>query len=541
VRHVLLGALLAASLGLAACENDPPTSASTLPTRPDFASATESGNSSLAANFNGTSIPAGRTIWFNAIVKLTGVPSAGTNLELNSSTVEFTANGQSIAVSVPNARITYSASATQATTAFDASTNTWQTTVPVGYSGNVFLAGAAYPVTTSLPGGIAPVEWTGTFSSPAVGLNAKWKWAAAVYTQFPATLGGVGAKPIDGSKQNPYPNADHAGTPENLKPYVTGGATGGGGSNWTGGYSGTASVSVAVTPPGPQELYVVQGGTFGNIYVYPKTASGDVARLRSIGGPTTGMSYAAQVARDPANGQLYVANSGGSVTLYADGATGDAAPLRNIQGPSTGLTVPSGIALDAGTGELYVVDNPFPWRVVVFAPGADGDATPVRTITGPSTGMVYPVGVLLDPANGEMYVASNGNSTVTVYSMSASGDVPALRTISGPNTGLSGPADLTFDSAGRLYVSNLGASTITVYAPGANGDAAPVRVIGGASTGLSSPFGLVIDAETGELHVANNGNGTVTVYDADANGDVPPLRTIGGPTTGLETPSGLTF
>jgi hypothetical protein len=52
----------------------------------------------------------------------------------------------------------------------------------------------------------------------------------------------AGAKPVDDKVQNPYLNADHAGTPENFKSYVIGGATGGGGSNYTGGYSGTVSV-----------------------------------------------------------------------------------------------------------------------------------------------------------------------------------------------------------------------------------------------------------------------------------------------------------
>ena len=39
-------------------------------------------------------------------------------------------------------------------------------------------------------------------------------------------LNAIGPKPVDGSAQNPYPNSDHAGTPENSKPYVTGGARG---------------------------------------------------------------------------------------------------------------------------------------------------------------------------------------------------------------------------------------------------------------------------------------------------------------------------
>ena len=57
----------------------------------------------------------------------------------------------------------------------------------------------------------------------------QWQWAAAFYTQFSTDLNAIGVKPIDGDKNNPYTNSDHAGSPENLKAFVSGGARGGGG------------------------------------------------------------------------------------------------------------------------------------------------------------------------------------------------------------------------------------------------------------------------------------------------------------------------
>jgi hypothetical protein len=57
-------------------------------------------------------------------------------------------------------------------------------------------------------------------------------------------------KPVDDTGSSAYHNSDHAGTPEGsladgsaIKSQVTGGATGGGGSNYTGGYSGTRAAS----------------------------------------------------------------------------------------------------------------------------------------------------------------------------------------------------------------------------------------------------------------------------------------------------------
>jgi hypothetical protein len=69
-----------------------------------------------------------------------------------------------------------------------------------------------------------------------------WQWAAAVYTNFSTAYNALGVKPVDDRTASQYKNQDHVGTPENFKPYVIGGATGGGGKNYTGGLSGTASV-----------------------------------------------------------------------------------------------------------------------------------------------------------------------------------------------------------------------------------------------------------------------------------------------------------
>jgi len=72
-------------------------------------------------------------------------------------------------------------------------------------------------------------------------VKVNWQWAAAVYTNFSSDYSLLGVKPVDDNKKNPYLNSDHAGTPENFKPFVIGGATGGGGSNYTGDYSATKS------------------------------------------------------------------------------------------------------------------------------------------------------------------------------------------------------------------------------------------------------------------------------------------------------------
>src|SRR5262249_22678755 len=60
-----------------------------------------------------------------------------------------------------------------------------------------------------------------------------------------------GVKPVDDNNASAYQNSHHAGTPENFRNFVTGGARGGGGSNFTGSYSATASVTPSLFVPPP--------------------------------------------------------------------------------------------------------------------------------------------------------------------------------------------------------------------------------------------------------------------------------------------------
>jgi hypothetical protein len=92
------------------------------------------------------------------------------------------------------------------------------------------------------------VIWQGTFSSDTAGLTVNWQWGAAAYTNFSSKYNDLGVKPVDDNKASQYQNSDHAGTPENFKAYVVGGARGGGGSNFTGSYSGTGSCALVLTP-----------------------------------------------------------------------------------------------------------------------------------------------------------------------------------------------------------------------------------------------------------------------------------------------------
>jgi hypothetical protein len=215
----------------------------------DVLAQTQSG-CSLAANFNGTPIQGGDYIWFNSILKVQGLdPQQPTTIGFAPMPIMFSANGTPFLVPVPGASINFVPNLALATTDFVA--GTWATSVPSsGLAGNVFLDGGAFLVPSGgLPGGIKDVTWSGMFFSCTPGLTVQWQWAAAVYRNAGFLSGGyegLGIKPVDDNKASGYQNSDHAGTPENFRSFVVGGARGGGGSNFTGSYSGTSSCAPMV-------------------------------------------------------------------------------------------------------------------------------------------------------------------------------------------------------------------------------------------------------------------------------------------------------
>jgi hypothetical protein len=201
--------------------------------------------SSIQSNFNSQVIASGDYVWFNSVFKLKSpVPSGGLTIQVTGQTITLQlTSGGTITLNVPDADITFSPGASSGTTTFDTVNNRWMTTVPATFTDDIFLSGVAYKV----PPGVSlasakPVAWSGFFSGSA-SFSLQWQFGAAVYTSFSPDYNSLGVKPLHSTNVDNYHNGDHAGTPENFKDFVTAGATGGGGSNYTGSYSSTRSVS----------------------------------------------------------------------------------------------------------------------------------------------------------------------------------------------------------------------------------------------------------------------------------------------------------
>ncbi len=186
------------------------------------------------------------------------------------------------------------------------------------------------------------------------------------------------------------------------------------------------------------------------IKVFAAGANGNVKPIRTIEGSATRLDNAKGLAVDKA-ANLYVANSGTQgggknqsmrVTVYAPGANGNVAPIRAIEGPDTGLDTSMFLGIDA-TDNLYVANlgqSTGVTTVTVYPPGANGNARPLRTLMGPNMKGSGNIGnALAVDAAGNVYMTDFNGSGISIYGAGATGNRPALRTILGSSTQLDNP------------------------------------------------------------------------------------------------------
>lgn len=158
---------------------------------------------SLRHDVGGRPLGAGTTLWFDATFRARGATD-GTVLAFLNGQIQFQLNGAVVTLPVPNAVVTFSAKATQATTVFDASTGVWRTTLPLetadrdhdgdndAMSVQAFLDGVAYPLPGALKGELKDVTWSGTLASNNANLAVGWEWNASAYSAWNSNPNALG-------------------------------------------------------------------------------------------------------------------------------------------------------------------------------------------------------------------------------------------------------------------------------------------------------------------------------------------------------------
>jgi len=302
-----------------------------------------SGFSSITGNFNGTTIPANDTLWFSSVAKVQGLGSTPATIHLTNQSISYDANGTTYKYSVPDATLTLLPSATTAVASFNDTTNSWTTTVPTNFSGNTFLAALAVPLPSGLPGGIHNVTWQLNATSDTAGLSVNWQWAAAAYSTFSTDMASVGVKAVDDNHFAPYANSDHAGTPENFQSFVVGGATGGGGSNFTGSYSATGSF----TPP-------VVSSISGSV-VNDTTNTGIAGILITLTGTTAQGQTVTMTTVTDQNGSYQFNNLSSGTYSISEQLPSNLTPDQNTIGSAGGVSSQNqftGISLNPGDNAI---------------------------------------------------------------------------------------------------------------------------------------------------------------------------------------------
>lgn len=465
---------------------------------------------SISANFNGTPIAAGNKIWFNAVIKVTGTATYPLTIYFTNQTITSPA----FSLSVPDAIVILDPTVTTATTVFNGTS--WVTTAQPGDPGFYYLSGYAHTLTSALPGGLDPVTWSGTMTCSRPGVSILWQMGAAVYTTFNTNLNALGVKPSGCTTCSSYPNSHQGGTPENYLAYVIGGARGGGGDNYTGGYSGgdhktldnsgygqtiCVGSSVAVHPPtagswtssntavatvSDGNITGLSAGTAHISYKISGSSSWQIFDITVIATPTL------TVTSSPAT-----LCAGGTLSLSATG-TGGTSGSCSSGSSGAGSGFGSGGSGSSSSGSHYSWAGP-----ASFASSAQN---PIRTGVTSAMAGVYSV----------TYTSSNGCSATGTTSVSIS-TTPSAGTLSGgPTVCIGAPTTFSSTVSGGTWSSSApgiasvsttgsvtgvatGSATISYRVTNSCGSAIATRAVtvsSGASAGTLSGGFLVCPGES---------------------------------------------
>lgn len=187
--------------------------------------------SGAPVSWNGFTAPAGSVVWINAHLDTKNVPT-NTITTVDFTGVTLVVNATSYAL--PNGQVVFNPAISTPTTVVNAD-GSWTTTVNPSFNNDIFFDGQAIPVDANLEnGGHGNTGSTLSFStnSSDSSLQFQWQWSAAVYTSWPGNAA-ANIEPVHAQLQ--------AGAPLNkaVEADLIQGPRGGGGSNFTGSWSGT--------------------------------------------------------------------------------------------------------------------------------------------------------------------------------------------------------------------------------------------------------------------------------------------------------------
>jgi hypothetical protein len=223
--------------------------------------------------------------------------------------------------------------------------------------------------------------------------------------------------------------------------------------------------------------------------------------------------------------EIVVADSSrNAILVFSPGANGDVAPIRTIAGPLTGLDGPRSIAIYLR--EIYVIGNN--GLVSIFPINANGNVAPTRSFGFDNSGSALAV------ADGVIFIANTGSQEITEFPADFTGNSPPLiRSVFALGGTLFCPIGVTVAN-NELYVVDSCIQGVRVFPEATNGVALDTRTVSGLATGFGGIGRVAVDGST--MYVTDVNSATVRIFSAFANGNLSPSRVIGGPSTSLSSP-----
>lgn len=180
------------------------------------------------------------------------------------------------------------------------------------------------------------------------------------------------------------------------------------------------------------------------LYVFPLDGNGDIPPLRIIKGPKAVLGTVSGVAVDPEHNLVvatgYSYNYRPGIFIFDRTANGNVAPKRIIMGPSTGII--SVWHVQVADSKIFAVASNF-YYIPSYDPGGykprgncdgpmlpfigplgfvgvwnesdNGDVPPHGIILGPASELLHPVGIAIDAKHGQVFASDSVRNSVFSY------------------------------------------------------------------------------------------------------------------------------
>lgn len=210
--------------------------------------------------------------------------------------------------------------------------------------------------------------------------------------------------------------------------------------------------------PTENELLVCDEGSIAVLfYADPLEANGDIPPTRVLSGRATEMVAPQQAFLDSENNELYVLDRGSNqILVYSAAVTvqADIAPLRRIGGPSSGINNPSAFIVRPAADQITVIN---PTEILTFnnIRSINGDVNPIGRVRGQATTFQNLVYGEFDSYNA-LVLVDRGTQSLLYFEdfQYDQSEWAPTRVVQGNNTGIRDPGQFVLTASGHMYLAN---------------------------------------------------------------------------------------